>query len=190
MTELGVHQKVKYGDLIYIEFTYRKKRTRNILTGGEFRLNGKFDVEIKKLDLSNNSIYLKDFEDYLFLIFPKMKDEFLNNKTFLNDGIALLKKKIKISKSLAFDTEFKNNITKVIKAFQETKENVYSENEKLMEDIGKPINYEDDFILIHFKTHCFVKRNVNNNNKSSALVLTPNYSDDCIFFFHNSVLLI
>ena len=183
MAEYDVHQKVKYGDLIYIEFTYRKKRTRNILTGGEFTLKGKFDVEIKKLDLSNNSIYLKDFEDYLFLIFPKMKDEFMNNKTFLNDGLSLLKKKIKTSKSLAYDSEFKNNITKVIKAFQETKENVYSENEKFMEDIGKPINYEDDFILIHFKTHCFVKRNVNNTNKSGALVLTPNYSEDCIFFF-------
>ena len=183
MTEYGVHQKVKYGDLIYIEFTYRKKRTRNILTCGKFTIKDKYDVEIKRLDLFNDSIYLKDFENHLFLIFPKMKDEFLNNKTFLNDGIALLKKKIKISKSLAFDTEFKNNITKVIKAFQETKENVYSENEKLMNDIGKPINYEDDFILIHFKTQCFVKRNENNNNKSSALVLTPHYSDDCIFFF-------
>ena len=183
MTEYAVHQKVKYGDLIYIEFTYRKKRTRNILTCSDFTIEGKNDVEIKKLDLSNDSIYLKDFENHLFLIFPKMKDEFLNNKTFLNDGITLLKKKMKTSKSLAFDTEFKNNIAKVIKAFQETKENVYSENEKLMNDIGNPISYEDDFILIHFKTQCFVKRNENNNNKSSALVLTPNYSEDCIFFF-------
>ena len=96
MTEYGVHQKVKYGDLIYIEFTYRKKRTRNILTCGKFTIKDKYDVEIKRLDLFNDSIYLKDFENHLFLIFPKMKDEFLNNKTFLNDGITLLKKKIKI----------------------------------------------------------------------------------------------
>ena len=185
MEEIKVHQKIKYGDLIYIEFTYRKSRTRNILTGGEFTLKGKLDVEIKKLDLSKNSIYLKDFEDHLFLIFPKMKDEFMNNKTFLNDGISLLKTKMKTSKSLAFDSDFKNNITKVIKAFQETKEIVYSENEKFVDFMKKqkPINYEDDFILIHFKTQSFVKRNENNSIKSSALVLTQTYSEDCIFFF-------
>ena len=187
MEEYDVHQKLKYGDLVYIEFTYKKKRTRNIITGGEFKIKGKFDVEIKKLDLSNNSIYLKDFEENLFIIFPKMKDEFMNNRTFLNNGLSLLKEKMKISKGLAYDLEFKNNITKVIRAFQETKENVYSENEKFMEEIGKPINYEDDFILIHFKTQCFVKRNVNNiNNKSSALILTPLYSDECVFFFAQS----
>ena len=112
-----------------------------------------------------------------------MKDEFMTNKTFLNNGLSSLKEKIKISKGLTYDSEFKNNVTKVIKAFQETKENVYSENEKFMEDIGKPINYEDDFILIHFKTHCFVKRNTNINNKSNALILSPDYSDECIFFF-------
>ena len=84
MEEYDVHQKLKYGDLVYIEFTYKKKRTRNIITGGEFKIKGKFDVETKKLDLSNNSIYLKDFEENLFIIFPKMKDEFMNNRTFLN----------------------------------------------------------------------------------------------------------
>jgi hypothetical protein len=183
MEEIKVHQKIKYGDLIYIEFTYGKSRTRNILTGGEFTLKGKFDVEIKKLDLSKNSIYLKDFEDHLFLIFPKMKDEFMNNKTFLNDGISLLKTKMKTSKSLAFDSDYKNNITKVIKAFQETKEIIYSENEKFINFKEKPINFEDDFILIHFKTQSFVKRNENNSIKSSALVLTQTYSEDCIFFF-------
>ena len=185
MEEYDVHQKVKYGDLVYIEFTYKKKRTRNIISGGEFKIKGKFDVEIKKLDLSNNSIYLKDFEENLFILFPRMKDEFMNNRTFVDNGLSLLKEKIKISKGLAYDLEFKSNITKVIKAFQETKENVYSENEKFLEELGKPINYEDDFILIHFKTQCFVKRNVN-NAKSSALILTPIYSDECIFFFAQS----
>ena len=52
-----------------------------------------------------------------------------------------------------------------------------------MDDIGKPINYEDDFILIHLKTHCFVQRNETNEN--AALILTPNYSDECVFFFSN-----
>ena len=186
MTENDVHQKIKFGDLIYIEFTYKKKRTRYILTGGQFTLKGKFDVEIKKLDLSKDNIYLKDFEENLFILFPKMKDEFMNNKTFLNEGLTLLKEKIKTSKSLNYDAEFKNNITKVIKAFQDTKENVYSENEKLRENMGKPINYEDDFILIHLKSQCFVKRNEKANNKSSALVLTPSYTDECIFFFAQS----
>ena len=189
MSEVEQHQKIKYGDIIYIEFTYKKKKDRNILNGGDFTLNGKFDVEIKELDFSNKlieSIYLKDFEDNLFLIFPKMKDEFMNNKTFVNNGLSSLKEKIKTSKGLTYDSEFKNNVTKVIKAFQQTKENVYSENEKFMEDIGKPINYEDDFILIHFKTHCFVKRNANINNKSSALILSPDYTDECIFFFAQS----
>ena len=186
MAEYEVHQKIKYGDIIYIEFTYKKSRTRNILNGGEFTLKGKFDIEIKKLNLSNDSIYLKDFEDNLFIIFPKMKDEFMNNKTFLNNGLAFLKEKIKTSKALSYDTEFKNNITKVIKFFQKTKENVYSENEKFMEEIGKSINYEDDFILIHFKTHCFVKRNENISNKSSALILSQNYTDECVFFFAQS----
>ena len=61
MAEYDAHQKIQYGDIIYIEFTYKKTTKRNILNGGEFTLKGKFDVEIKPLDLSNDSIYLKDF---------------------------------------------------------------------------------------------------------------------------------
>ena len=181
MTENEIHQKIQYGDLIYIEFTYEKKRTRNILSGGDFTLKGNASVEIKKVNLSNDSIYLKDFETNLFIIFPKMKDEFMNNKILLNDGLSFLKEKIKTSKTSIYDSEFKNNITKVIRAFQEAKQDVYSENEKFMNDIGKPLNYEDDFILIHFKTQCFVQRN--DDIKSTALILTPNYSDECIFYF-------
>ena len=78
MTENEIHQKIQYGDLIYIEFTYEKKRTRNILSGGDFTLKGNASVEIKRVNLSNDSIYLKDFETNLFIIFPKMKDEFMN----------------------------------------------------------------------------------------------------------------
>ena len=183
MTESGIHQKIKYGDLIYIEFTYEKKLTRNILSGGDFTIKGNIDIEIKKIDLSSDSIYLKDFEDNLFIIFPKMNEHFMNNKILLNERLLTLKEKIKTSKTLIYDSEFKNNITTVIRAFQEAKEDVYSENEKFMDDIGKPINYEDDFILIHFKTHCFVERNEANENTS--LILTPNYSDECVFFFSN-----
>ena len=72
MKEYDFHQKIKYGDLIYIEFTYEKRRTRNILSGGEFTIKENLDVEIKKINLSNDSIYLKDFEQYLFIIFVKL----------------------------------------------------------------------------------------------------------------------
>ena len=184
MNECEVHQKIKYGDIIYIEITNPKKRIRNILTAGDFKIKGKFDVEIKRLNLSNDSIYLKDFENNLFIIFPKMKDEFMNNKASVNNGLSMLKERINTSKKLIYDQEFKNDITKVIQAFQETKQNVYSENEKFMKYIGTPINYEDDFILIHFKSQFFVKRNENKiSNRSSSLTLTSNYSEDCIFFF-------
>ena len=181
MTEYEFHQKIKYGDLIYIEFTYEKKRTRNIISGGQFNIKGNCDIEIKKINLSNNSIFLKDFENNLFIIFPKMKDEFTDNKNLLNAGISMLKEKIKTSKTLSSDQDFKNSISQTIKAFHEAKQDVYSENEKFMDDIGKPINYEDDFILIHLKTHCFVQRV--ENFKSTALSLSPSYSDECVFFF-------
>ena len=130
MTESGIHQKIKYGDLIYIEFTYEKKLTRNILSGGDFTIKGNIDIEIKKIDLSTDSIYLKDFEDNLFIIFPKMNEHFMNNKILLNERLLTLKEKIKTSKTLIYDSEFKNNITTVIRAFQEAKEDVYTENEK------------------------------------------------------------
>ena len=182
--ENETHEKIKYGDLIYIEFQHDKKRNRFILSGGEFTIDGISDIKIKEINLTDNFIYLKDFEQNLFIIFPKMKDEFMYNKTLLNDGLSLLKEKIKTSKTLVYDNEFKNNITKVIRAFQRAKEDVYSENEKFVNYIGKPINYEEDFILIHFKTQCFVQRS--ENNKSTALTLTPNYSDECIFFFSSS----
>ena len=181
MAEHEIHEKIKYGDLIYIEFTYEKRLTRNILSGGDFTIKENLEVEIKKTNLSNDSIYLKDFEQNLFIIFPKMKDQFMNNKILLNESLSILKEKINTSKTLVYDAEFKNNITKVIKAFQEAKQDVYSENEKFMDDIGKPINYEDDFILINFKTQNFVQRS--ESNKNTALVLTSNYSEECIFFF-------
>ena len=186
MDNYEVYQKIKYGDIIYIEFTYEKSRQRNILNGGQFTIKDETDVKIRELNLSKKLIYLKDFEENLFIIFPKMKEEFMNRKSFVKKSLASLKEKKSTSKSLSNDNEYKNNITKVIKAFQETIENVYSENEKFMQEIGKPIYYEDDFILIHFKTHCFVKRNENITNKSSALILSPDYTDECIFFFNQS----
>ena len=136
MAEHEIHEKIKYGDLIYIEFTYEKRLTRNILSGGDFTIKENLEVEIKKTNLSNDSIYLKDFEQNLFIIFPKMKDQFMNNKILLNESLSILKEKINTSKTLVYDAEFKNNITKVIKAFQEAKQDVYSENEKFMDDIG------------------------------------------------------
>ena len=73
----------------------------------------------------------------------KSIDIVISNKILLDDGLSLLKEKIKTSKTLVYDTEFKNNVTKVIRAFQRAKQDVYSENEKFMNDIGKPINYEE-----------------------------------------------
>ena len=84
---MEVHEKIKYGDIVYIEFYKHSKKNRMVLTSSGFELKDKSYVETKKITLSGDSIYLKDFEDNLFIIFPTMKNEYLIHKSILDEKI-------------------------------------------------------------------------------------------------------
>ena len=183
---MEVHEKIKYGDIVYIEFYKHSKKNRMVLTSSGFELKDKSYVETKKITLSGDSIYLKDFEDNLFIIFPTMKNEYLIHKSILDEKIPPIRSKIELSNNYIDDLSIKNDINKLIITFQETKKDVYSENEKFIKQFGKPIHFGENFILIHFKSHMFVTKydidSVSNQNKNK-LILTDFYSDDCIFLF-------
>ena len=58
MSEYEQHQKIKYGDIIYIEFN-SKDHMRNILKANGFNMVGKNFIEIEQLNITGNNIFLK-----------------------------------------------------------------------------------------------------------------------------------
>ena len=184
MEEYEQHQKIKYGDIIYIEFSSQKDRNR-ILKANGFSVDEKKYVEVEQIQ-NNDNIFYKDFINNLFIIFPKMKDDFMKNKTKLKEKLNFVKEKKNHTSSFEDNSEFKDEVTKLINEFQQTKQVVYSEKDQFLKEIGQPIFYKKDFILIHFDSQNFVKK-INDddsfNTKNSKLVLTETYSDDCIFLF-------
>lgn len=183
---IGIHEKLKYGDIVYIEFFNQFKKSRIVITSSGFVLRHKSYVETKKIVLTGDSIYLKDFEDNLFVLFPIMNDDFLTHKTILDEILKQIKPKVEISQNVSDDASIKKDINKIITTFQETKKDVYSENEKFLKQIGTPIKFGDNFILIHFKSQMFVTKHdfdsLTNQNKNK-LILSDYYTDDCIFLF-------
>ena len=87
MNKFEFHQKIKYGDLIYIEFSYEGQRKRNILTGSEFKLKGNFDKHDKLL-------YHRDrFEFYLCEATAELT-EVRKNIHLVNEKISLIDEQI------------------------------------------------------------------------------------------------
>ena len=183
---IGIHEKLKYGDIVYIEFFNQFKKSRIVLTSSGFVLRHKSYVETKKIVLQGDSIYLKDFEDNLFVIFPTMNEDYLTHKTILDEKIKQIKPKVELSQNIIEDASTKKDINKLITTFQEAKKDVYGENEKFLKQIGTPIKFGDNFILIHFKSQMFVTKHdfdsLSNQNKNK-LILSDYYTDDCIFLF-------
>ena len=179
------HEKLKYGDIVYIELNNQANRDRIVLTSQGFVLRKHSCVGTKKMSLNAESIiYLKDFEDDLFIIFPTMNDEYLNHKAILDEKIIQLRPKMK-SQNID-DPLTRKDITKLITTFQETKKDIYAGNEKFTEQIGSTIQFGDNFILIHFTSQMFVsKHNLDalTNQHEHKLKLSDYYSDDCIFLF-------
>ena len=187
MSEYEEHQKIKYGDIIYIEYSSQKERTRNILRANSFNISGKCFVEVDQLNLNNDNIFYKDFINNLFMIFPKMKDDYIKKQSELKDQLALVKDNIKNKLSYEDNTEIKEDITKLIHKFQDTKQIIYNEKDNFLKEIGQPIYFKKEFILIHFDSQNFVQINEEDSyiSKNSKLVLTDTYSDDCIFLFNS-----
>ena len=178
MSEYEQHQKLKYGDIIYIEFM-SKDRIRNTLKANGFNMVGKNFIEIEQLNTNSNNIFLKDFIHNLFIIFPRMKEDFIKNKTILEEKLAFVKEKINHSSFIDNNLELKDNMTKLITTYQEIKQEVYNEKDLFLKDIGQPILFKKEFILIHFESQNFVTF----NTKISKLILSEHYSDECIFLF-------
>ena len=178
MSEYEQHQKIKYGDIIYIEFS-SKDHTRNVLKANGFNMVGRNYIEVEQLNITGNNIFLKDFINKLFIIFPRMKEDFMKNKTTLEEILTLVKDKINHSSSVDNNIELKDNMPKLTRIYQEIKQDVYNEKDLFLKDIGQPIAYKKEFILIHFESQNFVTFNI----KTSKLILTENYSDECIFVF-------
>ena len=151
MSEYEQHQKIKYGDIIYIEFN-SKDHMRNILKANGFNMVGKNFIEIEQLNITGNNIFLKDFINNLFIIFPKMKEDFVKNKMILEEKLSLVKEKINHSSFIENSIELKDNITKLISTYQEIKQEVYNEKDIFLKDIGQPISFRREFILIHFES--------------------------------------
>jgi len=185
MKEYEQHQKIKYGDIIYIEFSTMKDS--RILKANGFSVDEKKYVEVDQLSKKEDNVFYKDFINNLFIIFPKMDDDFMKNKTILKEKLNLVKDKKNHISSFEDNSEFKDNVKKLIDAFQDTKQVVYNEKDQFLKEIGQPIHFKKEFILIHFDSQNFVKKIKDNdetfNTKNSKLILTDTYSDDCIFLF-------
>ena len=183
MSEDEQHQKIKYGDIIYIEFSSPKDR--NILVANSFNISEKCFVELEPLNINNDNVYYKNFINNLFMIFPKMKDDCYKNQNDLKNKLEDAQERIKSKFSLEDNSELKEDMTELINIFQQTKQDI--EKNTFLKEIGQPIPFNKEFILIHFDSQNFVQvynKNQDSNFKNEyVLSLTENYSDDCIFLF-------
>ena len=144
--------------IIYIEYT-SKDHIRYILKANGFNIVGRNYIDLEQLNVTGNNIFLKDFIDNLFIIFPKMKEDFIKNKSILEEKLTLVKEKINHSIYIDNSIELNDNMTKLITAFQEIKQEVYNEKDLFLKDIGQPISFKKEFILIHFDSQNFVSYN-------------------------------
>jgi len=156
MKEYEQHQKIKYGDIIYIEFSSQKDS--GILKANGFSVDEKKYVEVEPLSKKEDNAFYKDFIDNLFIIFPKMEDDFMKNKTLLKEKLNSVKDKKNHTLSFEDNSEFKDDVKKLIDTFQDTKQVVYNEKDQFLKEIGQPIHFKKDFILIHFDSQNFVKK--------------------------------
>ena len=92
---MNKHETIKFGDIIYIEYhnQNQSKKSRIVLTSSGFDLNNRSYI-YPKIIPDNQEIYLKDFEDNLFIIFPTMKNEYLQNKSKIDEKNILIKSKV------------------------------------------------------------------------------------------------
>ena len=118
---LGVHQKLKFGDLIYIEIL---DKSRYSLSSSGFSLCVKSQIEVTIINIQHSNVYLKGFENNLFVILPTMPDKFLSNKSMLDETTQFLISKLTYSSNLLNDVDIKEDINKIIKTYQETKNEI------------------------------------------------------------------
>ena len=91
----SVHENLKYGDLIYIEFydyskdrlnkeklKDKKQKEKYTIKAEGFSLKPHSDLSITRIPPKQN---LKHYENKLFIIFPPLNEKFLNYKIDLED---------------------------------------------------------------------------------------------------------
>ena len=70
-----------------------------------------------------------------------MKEDFIKNKKILEEKLALVKDKINHSSYLDNSIELKDNMNKLITAYQEIKQDVYNEKDLFLKDIGQATKF-------------------------------------------------
>ena len=153
---MSKHDRVRYGDIIYIEqLSLINSKKRYVFYSSGYSLNQESYVEPKLITLGKEGIFLKDFENNLFVIFPTMKEDFLNHKQTLDSDLSTLKQNVVSSLD---EIATKKEISKVIQTYEEVKKDVDDDNKKFISLIGQPIKFGESFILIHYKSQMFVSK--------------------------------
>jgi len=189
----GVHENLKFGDLIYIEFfdsssiiqnkdkiKDKNKKNKYSITAEGFSLKPYSDLNIKEV-LPKQS--LKNYENKLFIILPPMNEKFLNYKIDLEEKLNNMMGKLDSENHIEINKE---DINKMIFNYNETKKEVNSHCSTIMNEIGNKIKYINRFVLIHFKSQMFVSviEEVSGSNKGhQKLSLSEYYSENSIFSF-------
>jgi hypothetical protein len=179
----AIHQKVKFGDLIYIEI---EDKYRYSLSSQGFSLQKKSPIEVNRLSIHNNNLFLKDFENNLFVIFPPMPEKFINSKGVLDERVLSLIQKLEFAPNLMNEDESKKDINTIIQTYREAKREVYINNLELKDfKIGRSIKFGENFILIHMKSQMLVStHDIDGDLEKNKIILNEEYSDDCVFQFY------
>ena len=177
----GIHQKIRFGDIIYIAIG---EKINMHLSSTGFSLTNFSPVEVRKMGLINLENYcLKDYENDLFVVLPTMNEDFLTHKLDLDERINSLSYILNITE----DSNRMKDVNTIMQLYQNLKKEVYDQNKILLEKIGHPVVFSENIILIHLKSQMFLStentdRN-SNKKKKNSIILTENYSDECIFQF-------
>ena len=189
----GVHENLKYGDLIYIEFYHNSRehdnkfmpkdkemQDRYSITAEGFSLKTHSDIYLRKVDGKQN---LNNYENKLFIIFPQMSEKFLHYKCDLEEKLNNIISKLDTENQLEINKE---DISKMIFNYNETKKEVHCQGSTIINQIGMNIKYSDQFVLIHFKSQMYVsvlEEDGQNKKGITKLSLSESYSENSIFCF-------
>ena len=106
MSECEQHQKIKYGDIIYIEYT-SKDHTRNILKANGFNMVGKNYIEVEQLNITEGEkqIIQKDINIKELI---RGIDKYNSYSIVDSFSITIKNKKIYIGALINKDLDYKN----------------------------------------------------------------------------------
>ena len=169
------NQRLKYGDIIYI-ILQNSNENNYFLSCKNLSYKSKTNVHLHKQEDTDYSNY----DDNLFIIYPSPKDKYFETKNLLEEKLSAMKQQA--NNKYDHDENLMENTQNLLVKLNETKAQIYEQNEYIVSIIGKPVQFSQKFILIHVKTEMILCAELVSN--VSSFFLVDICVEDCLLSFY------